>query len=122
MDGRSFRPLLEGKPADDGEPEAVFIEYFGKQQWRVPIRMVRTRTFKYVRYLRYGEELYDLEHDPHELTNLANDSIHAARKQTLSDRLDHWMARTRDPFAGLAVTDRAGKPLPAQGRTQPAHP
>ena len=110
VDGRSLRPLLERKrgPAA-GERDHVVIEYFGKQRWRVPIRAIRTRSFKYVRYRRYGEELYDLRHDPHERVNLAGHPDHAAQREALADKLDRWLSRTRDPFATLSVTDRKGE-------------
>ncbi|MCC9644963.1 sulfatase [Rhodopirellula sp. JC740] len=48
------------------------------------------------RQTRPAEELYDLESDPHELQNLANDPAHAAELQSLRNRLDHWMETTGD--------------------------
>ena len=112
MDGRSLRPLLNQPaktPAD--WRDAIFVEYYGKQNWRAPIRMIRTERWKYVRYLQYGNELYDLNADPHEMNNLAGKPAHADRQKTLADRLDQWISQTRDPFNKLTVTDRAGKVL-----------
>ena len=57
IDGVSLRPVLEQRAPQ--VREMVFAEYDGKQSWRVPIRMVRTERWKYVRYVSYGEELYD---------------------------------------------------------------
>ena len=114
IDGKSMRPLLGGnQPAAGAWRDAVFAEYYGKQNWRVPIRMVRTSSWKYVRYRRYGEELYDLAKDPHELSNLAGRPEHEARRKELADRLDRWIERTNDPFPRLSVTDRTGQSLPA---------
>ncbi|MCC9658926.1 sulfatase family protein [Rhodopirellula halodulae] len=48
------------------------------------------------RQTRPAEELFDLESDPHELQNLANDPAHAAELQSLRNRLDHWMETTGD--------------------------
>ncbi len=110
MDGMSMRPILSSDPRR--RPvwrDAVFAEYYGKQNWRVPIRMVRTGTWKYVRYARYGEELYHLTADPHELTNLATTAEHRTTRQRLADRLDRWMEQTGDPFPKLTVTDRKGR-------------
>jgi arylsulfatase A-like enzyme len=110
-DGVSLRPILE--PAASGSVkwtrDTVFGEYYGKQAWRVPIRMVRTARWKYARYLGYGEELYDLAADPGELRNLALDPKAASERTRLARELDDWMRRTGDPFPRLTVTDRSGK-------------
>ena len=110
IDGRSLVPVLKGK---GGERDVVFGEYYGKQSWRVPIRMVRTRTWKYVRYLRYGEELYDLVADPDEMRNLAGNPAHERTRAQLSALLDRFIGWSNDPFPGLSPTDRSGRPLGA---------
>jgi len=46
-------------------------------------------------------ELYDLEQDPDELVNLADDPAHAALKTELMAELDAFQRRTKDPWAGL---------------------
>jgi choline-sulfatase len=107
MDGLSLRPVLEQRAA--GVRDVVFGEYYGKQAWRVPIRMARTARWKYVRYVSYGEELYDLAADPGELRNLAAEPHAAAERRRLARELDRWMKRTGDPFVGLTSTDRAGR-------------
>ncbi|PHQ34410.1 sulfatase family protein [Rhodopirellula bahusiensis] len=45
---------------------------------------------------RPEEELYDLESDPHELHNLADDSEHHATLIALRGKLNDWMERTND--------------------------
>jgi arylsulfatase A-like enzyme len=109
IDGVSLKSALE----QPGTPvrQVVFSEYYGKQNWRVPIRMARTAQWKYVRYLTYGEELYDLTADPGELRNRANERAAAPEKDRLSRELDEWIRRTADPFPTLTTTDRAGKVL-----------
>ncbi|HUU43757.1 MAG TPA: sulfatase-like hydrolase/transferase [Planctomycetota bacterium] len=65
--GRSFRPLLDGR--DYAERSSVFIEHrfpFG-ESWKV----VRTRAFKYCVSGDGEEMLFDLWRDPNELTNVA---------------------------------------------------
>jgi choline-sulfatase len=111
IDGRSLLPILMGKAQISDWRDAVFVEYYGKQNWRVPIRMIRTGLWKYVRYLHYGEELYDLAGDPHELRNLAGSRQHDAKRKELGARLDRWMTETRDPFLQLKVTDRNGQQI-----------
>ncbi len=110
VDGLSLVPVLDERATR--VRDVVFGEYYGKQAWRVPIRMVRTERWKYVRYRTDGEELYDLQSDPGELRNLARDSNAAAERTRLSDELDDWMRRTADPFPGLTTTDRAGRVRP----------
>ncbi len=106
LDGLSLQPLLDRRA--DRVRDMVFAEYYGKQAWRVPIRMVRTDRWKYVRYLTDGEELYDLESDPGELRNLAGASAAAAERTRLAGALDAWMRRTADLFPTLTNTDRSG--------------
>lgn len=114
MQGRSLRPALEGRP-DRPRRQFVVSEYFSKQRWANPIRMLQTERWKYVRYRRWGEELYDLLNDPHELNNLAHDLPASGRVRRERDRLaamlDEWMRRTADNFDKLEPTDRRGRPL-----------
>jgi arylsulfatase A-like enzyme len=111
VDGLSLRPLLERRESrrQAWRRDMIFGEYYGKQAWRVPIRMVRTARWKYVRYLGYGEELYDLTADPGELRNRASDPRSASQRRRLARELDGWIRRTGDPFPKLTVTDRAGR-------------
>jgi arylsulfatase A-like enzyme len=106
VDGLSLRPILEQRAPQ--VRDMVFAEYYGKQSWRVPIRMVRTDRWKYVRYLGYGDELYDVVADPGELRNLAADAGAAGERLRLGRELDDWIRRTADPFPGLTATDRSG--------------
>jgi choline-sulfatase len=106
LDGLSLRPILDQRAAR--VRDIVFAEYYGKQSWRVPIRMARTDRWKYVRYRNDGEELYDLERDPGELRNLAAEPNAAGERMRLSRELDDWMRRTADPFPSLTTTDRSG--------------
>ncbi|MDR3635773.1 MAG: sulfatase [Isosphaeraceae bacterium] len=46
---------------------------------------------------RPEEELYDLEHDPHEVKNVAGDERYAADRAALRARLERWMRDTADP-------------------------
>jgi arylsulfatase A-like enzyme len=91
----------------------IFAEYYGKQSWRVPIRMIRTARWKYVRYLGHGEELYDLDADAGELRNLSNETEFVADRKRLAEQMDAWIQQTDDPFPRLTRTDRSGKVLAA---------
>ncbi len=86
-------------------------EYYSKQQWVNPIRMLRTPTTKYVRYTGRGEELYDLSTDPNELINLIGDPVHADQRLAMAQLLEQWMGQRNDPFPTQTATTRDGRPL-----------
>jgi arylsulfatase A-like enzyme len=88
-DGTSLVPWLTGQGRGKSR-EYVVGQYYNKQHWVNPIRMLRTRTFKYTRYIDHGEELYDLKNDPEELVNLARDPDYQRRKKELSGELERW--------------------------------
>jgi len=48
------------------------------------------------RDVRPPEELYDVNHDPHEINNLAADPAFAVQLRELRGRLDEWMEQTND--------------------------
>jgi arylsulfatase len=84
VQGRSLRPLLEGSASEHRQD--VLTESFLAGQSQATIR---TRTHRYNTGANSGEILYDLEADPHELTNRAADP---AAREVLSD-LRHRLAR-----------------------------
>jgi len=124
VDGRSFLALLDGgnyQPRED-----IFAEMTWHDKYN-PMRCVRTPTHKYVRnfgdrplvYLpadiyvapageetrdefyatrRPQEELYDLEQDPLEMSNLIDDPDHAEVAERLRKRVADWMLETNDPL------------------------
>ena len=107
-DGISLAPTLTGSKPQETR-DFVIGQYYSKQKWVNPIRMIRTHAFKFNRYIRHGEELYDLKDDPHELKNLANDPKFADVKTELSRKLDRWIEENNDPFYSLDATTRSGK-------------
>ena len=89
--GRSFRTMLESGTPPPERPVVVYDEYG-------PVRMVRTREWKYVhRYPDGPHELYDLAHDPDERTNLASRSAHRSTVGMLKASLEAWFAEHVDP-------------------------
>ena len=60
------------------------------------------------------EEMYDLEADPMELTNIAGNADVASIKATLKEELNNWMAETRDlgllPEAEYMLRSRGSSP------------
>jgi arylsulfatase A-like enzyme len=89
--GRSFRPLLEEGLAPEARDVVVYDEYG-------PVRMVRTREWKYVhRYPDGPNEVYDLLRDPGERDNLVLQPAMRATVAMLRARLETWFAEHVDP-------------------------
>jgi uncharacterized sulfatase len=86
--------------------ELVFMEFgryeidhdgFGGFQ---PVRCAFDGRYKLVLNLLTSDELYDLEADPNELTNLIDSPERAKVRDGLHDAVLDWMNRARDPFRG----------------------
>jgi choline-sulfatase len=77
--------------------------------------MVRTERWKYVERSTGPEELYDLDDDPGERTNLARDPGHAGRRRELRDALREWFAAHTH-----AVLDAYRRPVSGRGQLRPA--
>ncbi|MAB78097.1 MAG: sulfatase [Planctomycetes bacterium] len=96
MQGRSLRPLLEGR--NTSWREEVFTEHLWKHG-RIPrTEGLRTRDWKYIRYLDHPEyeELYDLRSDPNEEHNLAREERHAGQRSQLAERCTLAAQRAQD--------------------------
>ncbi|MCA9413853.1 MAG: sulfatase-like hydrolase/transferase, partial [Candidatus Omnitrophica bacterium] len=106
-DGQSLRGALTGRGRAPNR-EYVIGQYYSKQEWINPIRMIRTRDWKYNRYRVWGEELYDLKDDPEETMNLASQSDHKKVKDELNDLLQNWMRENEDPFESYGISTRGG--------------
>lgn len=62
-------------------------------------RMIRDWRWKYVLYPQAGrEQLFDLENDPYELTDLSASPAHRNRKGDLKFRLQEWRTANGDPL------------------------
>jgi len=89
LDGVSLRPILEGSPG----PDRVLFSHADHQD---PLRKfpgaARGRRFKMVN----GEELYDLEADPGESSNVAAD--HPEELRRLNALYDEWYASVTRGF------------------------
>ncbi len=88
MQGRSLKPLLEGKAPKDWRTD-FFYEHHSVKDRIPPSEAVRTRHWKYIRWMDPNplvEELYDLEADPLEERNLIADPAHAAVLKELQSK------------------------------------
>jgi len=103
LPGRSFAGLLNGK-ATPGDEEVIVFDEYG------PVRMIRTREWKYVHRYPYGpHELYDVARDPDERQNLLGDPAQRDRLVELRGRLERWFSRFVDPAVDGAREAVTGK-------------
>ncbi len=122
--GRSFRGIFED--GDFRPHEHIFTEMTWHDRYN-PMRSIRTKKFKYIRNfgmrplvympfdcwqglagrdmagdyytkVRPEHELYDLENDPLEMNNLADDVHYAEIVTKLRHAVDKWMQNTNDPL------------------------
>jgi uncharacterized sulfatase len=114
MEGGSMLAVL--KDPNISVRKEVFIEFgrfeldldgFGAFQ---PIRCICDGRYKLAINLMVTDELYDLQTDPNELSNLIESSEHISIRNNLHDRLLNWMNTTRDPFRGYYWGRRTWRP------------
>lgn len=86
--------------------DAIFVE-FGRYETDhdgfggfEPLRCVFDGRWKLTVNLLTSDELYDLQNDPGETTNLINAPAPSSVRNALHDRLLDWMNETRDPLRG----------------------
>jgi arylsulfatase A-like enzyme len=128
MHGRDLTPVLQN-PEQREEPRVLLFEhmghYYGSDTHPIPTDehlyhnnvprwvAIRYGQYKYIRYLLAGEmeEIYDLESDPWELTNLALKPEHQTLLADLRAKTVAELRRTEAPFADSLPPTRqmAGK-------------
>ncbi len=97
--GRSLLPLLAGETVE-GWRDSFMIEYYSdtvfERMDRMGYKALRTENHKYIRYedLQDMDELYDLNDDPYELSNLIAEPSSTALIATLDAELDRLIQST----------------------------
>lgn len=105
LPGRSFAPTLRGGETPGNEHVVIFDEYG-------PVRMIRSREWKYVHRYPYGpHELYDLANDPDEERNLVDEAAYSEVVGRMRGELRDWFARYVDP-----ARDGAWEPVAGHGQ------
>jgi len=101
LEGESLRPLWEGRK--ERVRDSVFLPFLEIQ------RAVRDDRWKLIAYPKISYlQLFDLQADPDETTNLVDDPRHAVQVARLQELMRQWQARVGDPLA-----------IPATNQTPP---
>jgi arylsulfatase A-like enzyme len=94
MHSKSLLPLARD-PQIKGWPDEVICEHHGHGE-NMLMRIVVWDRYKYVAALFDGNELYDLDKDPHEMTNLAGDPAYSEIEAESRQRIIRHMESTGD--------------------------
>lgn len=100
--GRDLSPALQNGREFQTDPYR-FSEYkpLGDWQQTVEWRLVTDNRFKYVWNQGDLDELYNLDVDPFEVTNLIHDAAYGQEQTRLKQRLIDWMLETEDSITSL---------------------
>lgn len=109
--GTALQPLLHGESATDWR-DLLFTEMnFHTPDVFRPQRTVRDRRYKLVLNLAPAAdvaamELFDLQNDPNETKNLADDPAHADARKKLETAIQVWRKKRGDPLLDAARLQR----------------
>lgn len=103
MDGRSFLDIAQGKSTP--WRDSLLYEYYWERNFpQTPtMHAIRTERWKYIHYFGIWDtdELYDMQNDPLEITNLINHPEHQKTAQQLNRQLFAELERTGGMFIPL---------------------
>lgn len=102
MDGVSLLPHLEGKKGHD----KVYAEYTGEGTVS-PLMMIREGPWKFIHCPADGTQLFNLEHDPLELVNLASQKAISGKllEEEAKAKLEEYTAETKAKWDFDAITE-----------------
>ena len=104
VDGQSLLPLA----ADDSLSgrESLLVESYGHGFGTIELgRAIIKGQYKYVAWQDHDGELYDLEADPYELTNLYHQPAHQHTVADLKTELRRWLRDTGDTDFDQPISD-----------------
>jgi len=118
LDGYSLKPYVTGEPVASPRTEAHFEYDFrdvvaGRAQRALGLTMdacslsaIRDEHFKYVHFAGLPPLLFDLDADPTESVNVADDPLYFSIRLVYAEKLLAWRACHLDRrMTGLALTD-----------------
>ncbi|WP_188651449.1 sulfatase family protein [Yeosuana aromativorans] len=92
MQGKSFRPLLEGKMKDEDFRDAIYYHYYDYPAFHMVKKHYGVRTNRYKLMHFYDDidtwELYDLKEDPEEIHNQIDNPEYDSIEAQLHQKLD----------------------------------
>lgn len=102
MQGESMLPLLSDPDLEDGRDAMYYHFYESREDSPLPVRNhygIRTDRYKLIHF--YSDEhdhweLYDLEEDPYEMTNLVGEKKYSRIKRTLITQLQKERRKLKD--------------------------
>ncbi|AQQ70231.1 Arylsulfatase [Limihaloglobus sulfuriphilus] len=95
VDGASVKPFVDGRKVE--WRDSVIVEFFGIGNMATNMLTCRYENYKYGYTCSNKDELYDLEKDPHEMTNLIDDENYADVVEMMRKRIYTFMCRTHYP-------------------------
>ena len=127
LHGRSLRPAIENPSATVRATALISFNRFAINHdsfgGYYPIRATTDGRFKLAINLLDTDELYDLEADPYEMTNLIDDAGMYAARDRLHDALLAEMDAIRDPMRGFVWMNRSWRSTKAWAYSnQPRRP
>ena len=120
LEGASLVPLLQGEPPPTWRTAAHcdsdFVLRHARRTLGLPPSegrgfMVRTKRWKYVHFERFPPQLFDLDTDPREQTDLGTSAAHEAIRGEMKDRMISWLSsrKTRITISYDAIERVTGK-------------
>lgn len=94
--GRSWAPLFEDPQRDDWDD--TILNAFNGAEFLYTQRMIVTHRYKYVFNAFDFDEMYDLQEDPHEMRNIADDPACAQAADKLRLKMYEKMEEVEDPY------------------------
>ena len=113
LDGKSLKPVIEGKSA--GVRDTLFNSYRDVQ------RAVRDNRWKLIRYPQVNvTQLFDLQSDPYEMTSLADKPEQAERIKSLTAEMERWQKQLGDTAPLVVANPQDPKWDPSKPPPMPA--